>query len=308
MSVLANIQERLQKTVRMIAELEREIPRYPEVAALRTNIRSLEKVKKRLEEEMLAEANAVGREVCRYRVLPEQGRAKLADLAAALTNYQSVVSVFYEAKRRGARQNARVSVETAAKTALDFGYAFAGSIGFVFTVPKERTLFDESVMRNSITQIAEVARAREPAEILKHADSLGPAPIRAMYRWADAHAKAHFGADIEWLAAHDGRQQMLIQQPEFQRLKEAITATSGKHVEEIALRGRLMAADAIRHSFRFLTDRNEKIKGKSGAVISSVRTVELPKRYKAVVKKTTRIHYSTEREDVAYELLHLEPL
>ena len=100
MSALANIQERLQDTARMIAELDREIVRYPDVAALRTNIRSLEKVKKRLEEELLSEAGAMGREVCRYRILPEQGRAKLADLAAALGHYQSVVSVFYEAGRK----------------------------------------------------------------------------------------------------------------------------------------------------------------------------------------------------------------
>ena len=140
------------------------------------------------------------------------------------------------------------------------------------------------------------------------ADQLGPAPIRALYRWADAHTKAHFSAEIEWMGVHEKHPQILIQQPEFQRLKVAISATSGEHSQVIALRGSLTAANATKRTFQFRTERGEVIRGKSGDVISSVRTVELPKRYKAVVRKTTKIQYSTDREEVLYALISLDPL
>jgi hypothetical protein len=63
MSVVANLQEQLQETARKIAELEHDLVRYPDMTAILMNIKSLEKAKKRLEEDLLVETETVAREV-----------------------------------------------------------------------------------------------------------------------------------------------------------------------------------------------------------------------------------------------------
>jgi hypothetical protein len=120
--------------------------------------------------------------------------------------------------------------------------------------------------------------------------------------------KALFSVDIEWRRGKEVQQKALIQRLEFESLQRAISETSEESSEEFTLSGLLAAADVIRHTFRLEPDDGEEIRGTSGDVISEAHTVELPKRYTATVRKTTTIRYSTEQEDVSYELLGLEPI
>ncbi len=306
MSDLLDIQEKVQDTAAMLAQLERELARHPDALGLQLNITSLEKRKQKLETELFAATSAMGLEVCSYRIMPEQARVKVAGVSGVLSDYQSLVSSFYDAIKNGAKHTAKLGAEVAALTAFDFAYAFTGSVGFVFTVPNETTLFDNTVMDESIRLIFEAAKARRPDDILTFARRLGPAPIRALYKWADDHVKALFSADIEWRRGQSVRQKALIQRPEFERLTQAIAETSDESSEEFTLGGLLVGTDVTKRTFHFQADQNGDVRGRSGEVISPSHPVEVPKRYTATLRKTTKIHYSTEAEDVSYELLRLE--
>lgn len=310
MNSLLDIQEKLQDTSAALARLSGEIVRHPDSNSLRWDLKSLERRRDKLELLMLSAASAQGREVCRYRLIPEQDRVRLSGLVGVLGGYQNVLTGFYHAKKSGKpKSRAVVSAESVEDTALDFGYAFAGSVGFVFTVPAERGLFNNSELGASIQTIAELARTRKPEEILRYAKELGAAPIRALFKWADAHVKASLNADIEWRHGDELLQKTLIQLPEFVRLRETISATSEEDVKEFTWNGVLQGADVGNRSFHFRPDSgDEDIRGSSGEVISQSQTATVPQRYTATLRKTTRVLFSTEEEKTSWELLELSPV
>jgi hypothetical protein len=151
-----------------------------------------------------------------------------------------------------------------------------------------------------------VAKAQKPDDIRGFAQRLGPAPIRVLYRWADAHVKSSLSVDVEWRRGPEVRRKVLIQTPEFHQLQEAIAKTSDEEVREVVFTGELVGADVTKRYFHFRPDTGGDVKGHSGGIIDVSHTVTLPSRYKVTVRQTTRIHYSTEEEDVHYELLRLE--
>jgi len=308
MSYLLDIQEKLQDTAAMLAQLERDLARRPDAFGVQLNIMSLEKRKQKLETELSAATAAMGLEVCSYRLLPTQERVKLAGVTSALGQYQSLLSSFYDAIKNGPKRSAKLSAEVVAETALDLAYVFPGSIGFVLTVPNETTLFDNTTIDESISLIFEVAKAQRPDEVLAFARRLGPAPIRALYNWADAHVKALFTADIEWRRGERIRQKGMIQWQEFERLQRAISETSDEVSEEFTLTGMLLGTDVATRKFHLRPDNGSDIRGESGEIISISHPVEVPKRYTVKIRKTTKTHYSTEQEDVSYELLGLESI
>src|SRR5437867_3375751 len=128
MSRLLDIREKLQDTSAMLAQLERDLARNPDdTRSLQLEVQSLEKRKRLLEEEMLAVTAEMGLEVCRYRIVPEQARLRLAGVTGALGQYQDLVTIFYDALKNGPKQRGKISAEVASETALDFAYALAGS-------------------------------------------------------------------------------------------------------------------------------------------------------------------------------------
>jgi hypothetical protein len=91
-------------------------------------------------------------------------------------------------------------------------------------------------------------------------------------------------------------------------LQKAIAQTSEEETSEFDVLGVMEGADAAKHTFHFNPDEGEDIRGKFEALIDESHTVELPKRYKIRVRRTAKILYSTEQEDVTYELLSMQPL
>lgn len=307
MSVLLHIRESLQNTAAQIARLERNVAQNPDVPLLALELESLQRRKEKLEAEFLEVSNSAGVDVCSYRLLPEQLRARLVNLAAALTDYQSLLSLFYDAIRNGPKQLAKMGADVLADTSLDFGYAFAGSFGFVLTIPNERLLQIETDLDAAVRAIFDVAKADTSAAILDYARRLGLAPIRALHRWAEDHVKGSLSADIEWRRGREVRMKAVIQKAEFDRLRQIISQTSETTHGEFEATGVLLAADLVQRSFRLQSDEGDIIKGKFTDAISQTHTVELPRRYRALISKSTTIHYSTEEEDVSYQLLRLQP-
>jgi len=308
MSVLADIRDKLQDTEGMIARLERDLATNPHLPSILLEIKSLEKRRKKYEEEFTVATASLGIDVCAYRILPETEHVRVAGLASALIDYQSLVSVFYDAVKRGTtKQRSRISAESYEESAFEFGYAFAGSVGFVFTVPNERTLFDNSPLDQSIQMIFDLSRSDQPSQILAFAHQVGPGPISAMYKWAASHVKHGFSVDIQWKRGSDLKMQALIQQSEFARLQAAIAQTSEETTVETTLTGTLLGADVGKRTFRLKPDAGDDIFGFCGEVIDESHTVELPKRYTATLRVTTKLHYATDQEDISYALLRLEP-
>jgi hypothetical protein len=305
---LLDIQEKLQDTGAMIATVERQLAEYREERGLAINLASLQKRHAQLEREFDAAASQLGMDVCRYRILPELSQVKLLGLTSALSDYQSLISIVFAAVSGGPKQTAKVSAEILAQTALDFGYSFPGSVGFAFTVPNERLLLIEGNLDEAIRLIGQAAKAQSSAEIRESARRLGIGPIRVLYRWAEGHVKARLSAEIEWRRGKEVRSSLLMQEPEFEILQRAIAETSDEEQREISLTGILIAVDVARRTFRLEPDTGgQTVSGAFAQAIDSAHPVEVPKRYHATLRQTKRVKYSTEEEQVEYELIRLDP-
>ncbi|MBA4187576.1 MAG: hypothetical protein C0467_06110 [Planctomycetaceae bacterium] len=218
------------------------------------------------------------------------------------------MTVTYEAVKSGAHNTAKVSAETRRATELDFSYAMAGSVVFVFTVPQDRDVLGDSHMNEAVRLVFEAGAATSARQIKELVPRIGVPPIRALYTWAKAHAQFGLGADLKWLDKGDQPQHVEINSSEFRLLAEVIEGTGDEKVTEQVYTGDLEAANKKKSTFQLHTDNDEEIRGSAGTVILRMGTVVVGDRYKARVLKKSKIKYATEKETITYELLELTPL
>jgi hypothetical protein len=305
---IQEIQRQLQNAEAEISVVKRAMSVIPS-PSLTSSIGSLEKQRKELEAEFLAAAKMAGMKVCSYRMFRDHEQPKLAGLAAALGNFQSVFSVVFAAKKFGPKHTMHLAAEVEQTSAFNFAYAFAGSVGIVLTVQDEQFLFNQSEFSDTIKVIAEVAKATSPEAIQSYAKDLGPAPIRMIYKWAKAHAESAFGADIDWFSGDSVEQHVLIQLPEFRRLEETIAAVSEKQIQTVVLEGTLHGADAKTRKFHMEFPANGgEIRGDFEDAISEQKKVRVPGQIRATLIKTTVTQYSTESDTVSWFLKNVEEI
>ena len=307
MSSLLDIQEQLLNTNAALARMERAAAEDPSSSSVQAMGRSLRKRQQALESAFLAEANSIGVDVCTYRLFGDGGNPTIAGLSKVLGDFQTFVSTVYNAIKTAApKERTRVSGSIARESSFEFGYVFAGSLGIVLTVPNERLLMGESKLDETMETVFAMARATDSSQILEHAKQLGPASVRAMYNWAVGHTQSGLGVDIQWRRERVVRAELLAQRPELERLSATIETTSDEKEEQFDSECELVGADVTRQSFHLKLSTGEDIRGSFKDAISPSQTVELPKRYKATLLKTTSIRYSTGEEKVSYQLLRLD--
>lgn len=307
MSELAEIQEQIQDTTAAIARTERMLVDSPELPSLLANMKSLQKRFENLQADFLTVARTLGIDVCTYRLFPDDQKPTARGLANALGDFQSLFSVVYDAIRTGPKRTAHIGDQILKDSSFGFAYSFSGSLGVVLTLPDEVLLLEDidTAFDKVVQLIFEMAKAENPEDILVFAQKLGPAPVRTLYRWADDHVKAGLGAEIQWRRREEIKLSLLIQRPELQHLAETINKTSDEQYSEFEFTGELVGADVITHTFHMKSDERE-IKGRFSDAISPDHAVTVPRPYRARIGKTTRVYYSTDREDESFFLLELK--
>jgi len=311
MNRVSEIQEKLLETNAAMSEVEKAIANDPKSLSLSAMMKSIEKRYQKLESDFMAAVDSLGVDVCAYRIFGEEERPTLKALSSILGDFQTLVSTVYDAiKTTIPKVRARISAEVVAETEFRFGYTFPGSVGVVLTIPNQRLLIGESHLDESLQVISKMAKVHDSLEVLEYAKRLGPASVRSLYKWAYDHAESGLGVDIEWRRQQLIKTRLFAQRPELERLHQTIGLTSEERVSELTVYANLVGVELIRRSFHLKLDTGEDIRGSltEDIDISEKQTVELPKRYKAHIKKTEKIRYSTEEEDISYNLLNLERL
>ncbi len=307
MSDLLGLTRQIGETSEMIAKFEKSLSASPGDRSLQINLRSLEKRKKRLENQFAQAADLMGYDYCRYRFVPETGGVKVSGLASVIGHFQTLVSLVCEALTSGPRMTSKLGAEALAKTAFDFGYSFAGSVGFALTIPNSRLMGVESKLDETFALIAVISKASKPEDIKEHAKKIGRAPMRLIYQWAKDHVHNHFSAEFEWGRGDREHARFLIQESQFDSLARAIDETSEEDRTEIDLKGVLSGANVDSHSFYFKADTGEAISG-STRIVDESHTVVLPKRYAAKLVRTRKIYFATEEQKDHYELINLQSI
>ncbi len=260
-----------------------------------------------LEEDFQREAASLGIDVCAYRLFNDDpGETTALSVAKAIETFQALLSNVYGAlKTRGPRTGARLPADVVAETSLNFGYAFSGSVGLAFTLPNARLLFGESQLDEAFSTIATMSKAEQPGEIAVFAERLGPASVRALYKWSSTLGTAGMGADIQWRRDAEIRGSVTLESVELDRLAATIGQTSDAQTESVTLSGMLVALDTERRSFRLVFEVGDDIHGVVGPSVSFDEPARVPARYQATMTKETRVQYATEVDDVTWILERL---
>ena len=309
MASLSDIQEKLLDTQEFISRLERRLHAHPDSGHLLGNLRSAQKRRRTLERDFAIEANKVEVDLCSYRLFTEEeGVPSISAFSKTVGDFQVLFSLVYDALKNGPKERPRLSQEVRNETSLGFGYVFSGSLGMVMTLPNERLLLGETRFDESIDIIFQMAKAASASELATFVTKIGRPPVKAIYDWAKAHTDHALGADIEWRRQEQVRSKLFIQKPELENLRNVIDEMSDETEEEIEVMGELVGADVRRHTFHIRPQAGSDITGRFADAIDAERTVELPKPYRARLRKTTTFIYSTEEEIEKYFLLALFPL
>jgi len=305
---LFDIQRDLQDTHAALAHMElsltkQNVEKFPSLMLTVSGLKTRQQI---LEAEFLKAANLRGQDVCTYRLFPREGNPTIDALTKALGSFQHLFTSVFSALKHGPIERLRTNVALAEATSFRFGYTFPGSLGVAFTLPNDRLLPGmQSELDASMSTIRQLSKTDSKEKIAKFARELGEAPIRATYRWAENHVNSSLAANIGWRREEEIRDEFTVQPIELEALKNTIDMSGAETVETITVRGVLVAANTVRHTFHLITDEESDIRGKYNDAISEDQTVELPKRYTAIIKKTTILQYSSEYPDITYFLVKL---
>ncbi len=308
MSLLLDIQQELTTASARVAALElalRANPGYPSIAA---NLESAVRVQGLLQVQFNEAAARLGVEVCRYRAFDEQEQSLAAPALGAIASFQELLSVVYASLKYGRRTRAIIPFDVAQDTALQFGFAYSGSVGVVLTVRTDTDLFGESYFDDSVDMIFAMAKARDAKAITEFANRLGPGAINALYRWVDGNTSHGLGADIEWRRGDNVRGSLFIQRQELSKLRTAIEQTGGIVETTIKVSGTLVMADADTGRFKFKREGLPMIRGtvESGAITRG-HEATVPRAYEARIRKRVRTKFAKGTQETRYHLLALKP-
>lgn len=307
MADLLDILQKLKDTEAALAKVRRVAAEHRDRPTIASTISSLQKRHRNLEELFASMTAEQYLDVCSYRLIPEHSETySLWALTSTLGDFQDALTLVYEAIKTGQRkERASWGADVAQETALNFGYSFSGSLGFVFTLPNDRLLLVDSTLDVAFRQLFQMMKASSSDELAQFAKSLGVAPIRKLYKWATDHVEAGMSVDIKWRRNDEVRASLVVQQLELARLREVISQTSEETEERLTLRGVLLGGDLITRAFRFDPATGEDIRGRLADTIKAKEELRLGHTYTASFIKRVKKHYSTEKEDVAWLLIDL---
>ena len=309
MSEILELRHKLQDTASTITQLEHSLALEPDSLGLSLTLESVVKRFDELQADFQDLADLTALDVCSYRLFGETGEGpSLRGFSGVLYEFQEAFSSLFDAIKNGRRIRTRRDPEVVEATRFGIGYAYAGSVGIVLTIGRERMLFDADPLTDTITTFFSLAQAPTRDDISEIGRRLGPGPLRSIFRWADAHVSDDIGADISWTHGRETTR-LFLQRAQMQRLRDAIDATSEEETEDLTLIGVLTGASMVTKRFDFEPDDSDAIHGHFKDAISVEHEVRLPSaRYIAVVKKMTTVKYSSEEEKTTWHLMSLEEL
>ena len=115
------------------------------------------------------------------------------------------------------------------------------------------------------------------------------------------------GSDIERKHQEQEKSRFFVQRPGPETLGNVIVGTSGP-TEEVEVVGNLVGVDVHQRTFHIRSQAGSDITGRFADAIDAKHTVELPKPYRAKLRKTMKIADSIAEEAVEYFLIDLLPL
>jgi len=274
--------------------------------AVRLSLVSLETRRDMLREELSEVSKDEFVEVCDYRFIPSDADSyAVSGITTALHDFQDMISIVFDAITTKPKQRARLDADVVAKTTLSFGFAYAGSLGVVMTVPNERLFAVESHLDTAVSAVFTAMQSTSAEDIRNVATKYGAATLRKLYSWSKASSDHGLSAEIKWVRGDEVRSQVLVQPAGMVEICRLIEARSEDTVEGFPVNGALVSWNTVQRRFILDVPDADPISGTIAKTfdVSVQRTV--PDRYRADLLKHTQIRYSEEEPRVTWELTGL---
>lgn len=305
MSDVAHFLEQIRDTEHRIQVMEAHILENPEDSAIEINLRSLSRRLKRLKELLAQAAEAQHVDICDYRLLPERAEAfPISDVAASLATFQEWITTVYNAVVGGPKERARISKEIRQATTFEFGYSYAGSLGFMLTVVNKEQLFDHD-LDAAVERAFEMVRVRDTAQLRELAGTTGKAAIKKLYEWAKSGANDSFSVEIRWKRGPEDRFHVYASNAEMKHLVDIIEGTSDVREDIVELEGRLRGLDVERNQFNFEAKSDDRYRGTLTDDFSRTGKYVVNNRYFARIRIRVTEKFATGEETSSYSLVAL---
>ncbi len=304
MSALRAVLDRLNDIAGTIAQLEGKST--PETAfAYRMALHSLEKRR----DDLRCELDEITRrdfvEICDYRIIPEGPLSfAISGVTGALHEFQDLVTLLFGADPQKPKQRARSDIATSEKTRLNFGFAYAGSLGIVLTVENERLIGIESNLDLAVRAAFNLISAKSVDDIREAVAHYGPPVVRKLYMWSKIQRDYDLSADIKWKRGDEIRNKVLVQAKESAEVCRMIESKSDIDDDHLDVVGNLVGFNVATRRFAFEFSDGELINGTFDKVFEMKPRV-VPGRYSAHLIKRTVVHYTIEKDDVSWILTNL---
>lgn len=310
MSTILYLSENLRRTGEAIAIHEQAIAKKPS-PSLEASLRSLVKRMRELETEFQFLAAHQSVDVCRYKFIPEQNNAScLKPVCNVLLAFQNMYTLAYDAVKNGVKQIARLTDETVQESSFDFGYTFSGSLGVTLTFENRKVDLFASYMDEAMSKVFEMFHAENISSLEKIGAELGTPVIRAAHTLAREHIKANLAAEIAWVRASEVKNHTAMELADFVKLEELLSSSSSTRTEVLSIEGEFVGTESLtKQQFHFLGDDGQEYRGTFTDAISKENPVKVPARYIAVIRKTEKVFFTSERDDSStYFLEKLLPI
>jgi hypothetical protein len=310
MTRIATIQQNIAETTELLRSYQARLADCPEaIEWMQHDLRSLDKLRRQLQDEFSEEANALHLDECRYRMFSDDCVPSLGPVTGILSEFQQLVSlVFHALQRKSPLERESLDAASVATTSFQIGYSFEGSVGFVLTLPNARLVHPDltTLVDDSIDQVFRLSNLDTPQAVREAAGRFGKPVIRACYRWADIHVRHRIGSEAQWQRNKSTRSKMFVQYQQLAQLLHAVDATSDEETSEFKLSGVLTAANYTAKTFRFLVDGADEIGGRFEDAIGDEKAATVPAVYTAHIRRTSAINFATGEEHTSHFLIHLE--
>jgi hypothetical protein len=263
-------------------------------AAVRRTLQSLEERRASLQEELAEITKRDFVDVCDYRIIPETEESyAIAAVTSAWHGFQDLLSLTLGASKAGhPLKIARVPADVAEGSRLNFGYAYAGSLGIVLTIRNERFLLWDSELDKAVVAVFGFAKAKTAEQVKSIAEVYGLPVVKTLYDWASVQSKHGIAADVKWLRDGKVTHEVLAQPKEMAALCEVIEEEQPPTIDPLSLVAELTKYDVSRKKFSLELPSGEEISG-DFAIDYEVAQKRVPARYKASLEKTTVINFAT---------------
>lgn len=303
MSGFNSLAESLQRIYSEISQVESVAKKNPGDVFVLANLHSLQRRAEILEQEWEDAALHVENEVCRYRILPAgEERYPIRYVTQSLWSFQELFSQLFDAAINKIKSRKRLSPEVTDLTALNFGYAYPGSLGVAMTLPSESTLFGTSKFDDTIAALIEVMRLSDESEVRHIAETYGIAVIRRAYDWSRTNAQGGYGIDLTWVHLRGERRGTVTQLDDFERIVELISRTSDQERRTRRIYGMLVGIDTQTKRFRFYQANGPTYAGHLAPEFPETVRWSVNTFYVATIEITSTISYATEETKTTFTL------